>query len=87
MAALRPLCDIILSMFMSGYINALEAQINKSRARPDQPRPSTDGWNKALNKAKEAYTRSQEAWKLCKSGQGNEGDELAALALAELKSR
>jgi hypothetical protein len=92
--ALRPVCEILFSLFLTGYINGLEAFLAKSEARAKQtnkPRASTTMWEDALHTAKECFDVAKQAADVGRDMSSDdkiaEADLLAERAMDKLKER
>jgi hypothetical protein len=94
--ALRHLCEILFSLFLNGYAQALEAYQQKSvkpAAKERKPHGSKSKWTSALNSAREAIETANAAEKYAAKDRTNrsntllEADNQAAAALKLLEER
>lgn len=92
---LRPVCETLFSLFLTGYINAFSAyqqQSVKRAVKAKQPRDSTPRWVNALNTAREAFDMAQVAEMHAAKDRKDvdnirQADELATKALELLETR
>lgn len=90
--ALRPICEIIFDLLLSGYISSLKTylpynhSVNKS-TRAGQPRQSLDKWEEAMQAAVRASQDFRDAEIKRQAQLTNEADLIVEEAMISLKYR
>ena len=88
--ALRPICEIIFDLLLSGYISSLKAYHNHSisnSARNSQLRKEVCGWEEATGAAVRAKRNFRDAEIKCQTQLTDKANSIAEKGIASLKYR
>lgn len=87
---LRPVCECMHALFLSGYIDGLDAYYQRSVTRAavsGRPRGSTPAWVVALGWARVAKEKAITAAELARGGDIGEANRVVSEASAALRER